>query len=57
MNQKPQSVEYKAFENLLGQVLSVSKAEINRRIVEEKSEKRMPRGRASRVSVGQAKQA
>jgi hypothetical protein len=57
MNQKPQSAEYKAFESLLGQVLSVSKAEINRRIAEEKSEKRTPRGHASRVSAAPAKQA
>jgi hypothetical protein len=57
MNQKPQSAEYKAFENLLGQVLTVSKAELSRRIAQEKSEKRTPRGRASRVSAGRAKQA
>jgi len=53
---KPQSAEYKAFENMLGQVLTVSKAEINRRIAQEKSEKRTPKS-ASRVSAGQAKPA
>jgi hypothetical protein len=42
MKSKPQSSEYKAFEDLLGQVLSVSKTELNRRIAEEKSEKRTP---------------
>jgi hypothetical protein len=57
MKPKPQSAEYKAFENLLGQVLTVSKAELNRRIAQEKSEKRTPRRRASRVSDGQAKPA
>jgi hypothetical protein len=57
MNQKPQSAEYKAFENLLGQVLTVSKTELNRRIAEKKAEKRTPRGRDSRVSAVPAKQA
>ncbi|MFZ1085031.1 MAG: hypothetical protein WAN35_08705 [Terracidiphilus sp.] len=57
MNQKPQSAEYKAFENLLGKVLTVSKTELNRRIAEEKAEKRTPRGRASRVSAAPTKQA
>jgi hypothetical protein len=57
MNQKPQSVEYKAFENLLGSVLSVSKAELNRRIAQEKSEKRTPRGRASRAFAAPTKPA
>ena len=51
MKTKPQSAEYKAFENLLGSVLSVSKTELNRRIAEEKREKLTPRGRASRVSA------
>ena len=54
MNTKPQSAEYKAFENLLGSVLSVSKTELNRRI---QAEKRKPKAPASRVSAGQAKQA
>jgi hypothetical protein len=57
MKPKPQSAEYKAFENLLGKVLTVSKAEINRRIQQEKSEKRTPGGRISRVSAVPAKQA
>ncbi len=48
MKTKPQSPEYKAFENLLGTVLSVSKTELNRRIAEEK---RTPKAPASRVSV------
>lgn len=48
MKSKPTSSEYKAFENLLGSVLSVSKTELNRRIEQEKSEKRT-RKSASRV--------
>jgi len=39
MGSKPQSEEYKAFEALLGNVLSVSKAEIQRRLELEKAEK------------------
>ncbi len=39
MKFKPQTPEYKAFENLLGQVLTVSKTKLNRRIEEEKREK------------------
>lgn len=54
MNTKPQSAEYKAFENLLGQVLTVSKTELNRRIAEEKGEKQSSKS-ASRVSVAPAK--
>ena len=50
VKQKPQSEEYARFENLLGQVLSVSKAEITRRIEEGKREKRKPKS-ASRVSA------
>ncbi len=50
MKSKPQSAEYKAFENLLGSVLSVSKVELNRRIEEDKREKRTPKS-ASRVSA------
>jgi hypothetical protein len=57
MKPKPQSAEYKAFENLLGSVLSVSKAELNRRIAEEKSEKRTPKAPASHVSAVPTKQA
>jgi hypothetical protein len=54
MKVKPQSPEYKAFENLLGQVLTVSKVEVNRRIEQDKSEKRSPKS-ASRVSVSSSK--
>jgi len=54
MKPKPQSPEYKAFENLLGQVLTVSKVELNRRIEQDKSEKRSPKS-ASRVFVSRAK--
>jgi hypothetical protein len=54
INTKPKSAEYKAFENLLGQVLTVSKAELSRRIEQEKSEKRTPRY-SSRVSAAPAK--
>ena len=36
MKTKPTSPEYKAFENMLGTVLSVPKAEITRRIEEDK---------------------
>jgi hypothetical protein len=53
MNTKPDSPEYKAFENLLGAVISVPKAELNRRIEEEK---RKPKGPASRASDGSSKQ-
>lgn len=53
---KPQSPEYKAFENLLGSVLRVSKTELNRRIEQEKSEKRTPKS-ASHVSVSPTKPA
>jgi hypothetical protein len=44
---KPQSEEYTRFENLLGEVLSVSKAEINKRM---KEEKRKPKASASHAS-------
>jgi len=54
MKPKPQSAEYKAFENLLGSVLTVSKAELNRRIEEDKREMRMSKS-ASRVSVSPTK--
>jgi len=56
MKPKPQSAEYKAFESLLGQVLTVSKAELNRRIEEDKREKRTPKS-ASRVSGESSSQA
>jgi hypothetical protein len=54
MKPKPQSVEYKAFENMLGTVLTVSKTELNRRIQQNKSEKRTPKA-ASRASDTPAK--
>lgn len=47
---KPQSEEYRRFENLLGEILTVSKAELNRRLEEEKREKRTPKAPASRAS-------
>jgi hypothetical protein len=50
MRPKPQSEEYRAFEMLLGNVLQVSKAELNRRIAEEKSEKQV-KVPASRVAA------
>jgi hypothetical protein len=37
MNPKPQSEEYRAFEALLGTVLSASKADINKRLEQEKA--------------------
>ncbi|HEY1900959.1 MAG TPA: hypothetical protein VGG56_00895 [Terracidiphilus sp.] len=43
MKDKPPSAEYQAFENLLAQVLSVSKTELNRRIAEEKQGKQNPK--------------
>ncbi|MGO8934276.1 MAG: hypothetical protein ACLPLZ_05545 [Terracidiphilus sp.] len=49
MKTKPTSPEYKAFENLLGKVLTVPKVEIIRRI-EEDREKRTPKS-ASRDSA------
>jgi hypothetical protein len=55
MKPKPTSPEYKAFENLLGKVLTVPKAEINRRIEEDKREKRIPKS-ASRVAAFRSKQ-
>jgi len=47
MKPKPQSEEYKAFENLLGRVLSVSKTELNKRIEEDKKAKREIKSPAS----------
>lgn len=44
MKTKPQSPEYRAFENLLGQVLTVSKTELNRRIAEEKADRETSKG-------------
>jgi hypothetical protein len=54
MKTKPQSAEYKAFESLLGSVLSVSKTELNRRIEQEKREKRTPKS-ASRAVASPSK--
>ena len=54
MKTKPQSPEYQAFENVLGKVLTVSKIELNRRIAEDKREKRIPKV-ASHVSAVPAK--
>ncbi len=39
MKAKPQSEEYARFENLLGQVLTVSKKELTERLEAEKREK------------------
>jgi hypothetical protein len=39
MKPKPQSEEYKAFENMLGKVLTVTKAELNQRLKNEKQKK------------------
>jgi hypothetical protein len=53
MKTKPQSEEYKRFETLLGDVLSVPKAEITRRIEEDRRGKRSPKS-ASRDSAASA---
>jgi hypothetical protein len=55
MKTKPTSPEYKAFENLLGRVLSVPKAEITRRIEEDKRRKRETKSPAFRVPADQSK--
>jgi len=39
MKPKPQSGEYRAFENLLGKVLTVTKSELDQRLKNEKQEK------------------
>ncbi len=39
MKPKPQSDEYRAFENMLGKVLTVTKEELNQRLEKEKREK------------------
>ena len=57
MKAKPQSPEYKAFENLLGKVLRVSKVELSKRIRQEKREKRAPKDRASHASAAPSKPA
>jgi hypothetical protein len=51
MKTRPTSPEYKAFENLLGEVLTVSKTELNRRIEDEKSEKRTPKSSSPASAV------
>lgn len=48
---KPQSEEYKRFETLLGVVLSVPKAEITRRIEDEKREKRTSKSASRAVDA------
>jgi hypothetical protein len=53
MKTKPTSEEYRAFENLLGKVIQVPKAEIARRIAEDKRGKQ-PKT-ASRVPADPAK--
>jgi hypothetical protein len=45
MKSKPKSEEYTAFKNLLGEVLQVSKTELNQRMEEERREKRTPEKR------------
>jgi hypothetical protein len=54
MKTKPQSEEYKRFETLLGDVLSVPKAEITRRIEEDRRGKRTPKPSVSRDSAASA---
>ena len=54
MKAKPQSEEYKAFEHLLGKVLTVSKTELNLRMKKAEHEKHTPTS-ASRASDAQAK--
>jgi hypothetical protein len=49
MKAKPQSQEYKAFENLLGQVLKVSKSDVKQQIEMDKQKKRTAKS-ASRDS-------
>jgi hypothetical protein len=52
MKPKPQSQEYKAFEQVLGKVLTVSKAELNERMKKNGQEKHTPKpvSRAPAVS-------
>jgi hypothetical protein len=56
MRPKPQSDEYRAFENLLGNVLQVSKSELNQRLEQEKREKqaRVPVSRVPAVPTKRA---
>jgi hypothetical protein len=49
MRSKPQSEEYRNFENLLGKVLSVSKEDLKAQMDADKKEKRIAKS-ASRVS-------
>jgi hypothetical protein len=39
MKTKPQSEEYRSFENLLGKVITVTKSELNQRLESEKQAK------------------
>ena len=39
MKPKPQSEEYRAFENVLGKVMTVTKSELNQRLKNETQEK------------------
>jgi hypothetical protein len=55
MKSKPTSPEYKAFENVLGKVLSVSKTELNRRMEESKKIKRGIKSPASPVPAASTK--
>ncbi len=49
MIKKPDSQEYKAFENILGTVLGISKADLKRRMEEEKRTTNAPASRAFAV--------
>lgn len=57
MKTKPQSEEYRRFESLLGQVLKVSKTELNERLEAEKREQRASNASASRASGVRPKRA
>jgi hypothetical protein len=56
MTSKPQSQEYKAFENILGKVLTVSKTELDRRMKEQKREPKVPASHVSAVSSAKVDQ-
>jgi hypothetical protein len=56
MKPKPQSDEYKAFETVLGKVLTVSKTELNERLKKAEHEKHIPKT-ASRASDASSKPA
>jgi hypothetical protein len=47
MKTKPASPQYKAFENLLGKVLTVTKAELNERLKKDEQQKDVPSGKRS----------